>query len=613
MDTTKEDPTTVFTSPAHASGHDTQEVAVTDNPFRDDPLEGSTGLVTDHGDEAPAFADPLPTVESLAVASNGDGGDDEPPAEGDDESEGDPKGKPNWFVRFLIAAAVILVLLVAWRVLRSDDQPDEQPDQASVETTAAGDFANRVLCDFSEPVHLSAVGVLKYGDSLYYEDVTPFTGGADTESNDALRLVLNDLFVQDGDGCTPAGTAYWRNILPHAIDADRLGVSNHDASIRIPAYEQDTAVHEAVIAEIARHLNQCSVSEADSPYQTETVYLTETDSPMIYVAAYTVDYRDVVFVHTPLITLDTLPSGEQGLAVTRCRFGKSEGGGHVNEILISRSLRSIVYLDRPTGAQVIGFVPDTVDQPEDPSDQPEELTDSADQEAAQPPDQETQQPSETQTPEVNDEATQQQEVDVTVSEEPVVEMPAETPEEPAETPEPTEADTPQDSPVETPDTPDQTDLPDAPEQTEQPEPEPADVPEPTAVEQPADTPQPERQQAEQENPAGKTDDGNQGDDGQTVSQPDPGNGGNGGCSGTCPGDGPEGPGDGDGGGSGGDSGDGDGDGPGTGPGGGGDDGDGPGGDQPPAPPTPEPEACPAGWIVDPFGNCKSPDPGSGGF
>ena len=247
--------------------------------------------------------------------------------------------------------------------------------------------------------------MLNYGDSLVYNVINPFWTTDETSNGDAqviLEGAVTELFETVGDGCTPAGTAYWRNILPHSIDADRVGLDNYDAASRVAIYQEDADTRVAVTTEIVRQLSECT--------DVQFVNLTVEDAPRIYVAAYAADYNGIVFVQTPLLQLDTLPSGDQGLTVIRCSFGKIEGsdGDYVNYTLISPSLRAIVYLESPMGNQVFMLAPDT-DEDEQDQDQPDQPTEAPVQEALEPTDTDARS-NEEQAAEIVDDASQTRDV-----------------------------------------------------------------------------------------------------------------------------------------------------------------------------------------------------------
>ena len=277
---------------------------------------------------------------------NGDNGNDG--TDVDDASDFEDSAPRNWKPWLYTAIALIFIVGVAaliyfWTSLFGDDENDGATEVPVALSEDSG------LCRATESVDLNEVGVLNYGDSLVYNTINPFWTTDEASNGDAQAILdgaVTELFKTVGDGCTPSGVAYWRNVLPHSIDADRVGVDNYDAAARTAIYAEDTDTKVAVASEIVRQLANC----ADVHF----VNLTVEEVPMIYVAAYTADYNDVVFVQTPLLQLDTLPDGEQGLTVIRCSFGKMEGnnGGYANDTLVSPSLRAIVYLDSPTGTQV---------------------------------------------------------------------------------------------------------------------------------------------------------------------------------------------------------------------------------------------------------------------
>ena len=214
---------------------------------------------------------------------------------------------------------------------------------SSAPITVLSDDNVVTLCQ-QDSVDLDEVGVFWFGKSLEYNRTNSFWSDNPADASATMQQVVTELYETVGDGCTASGAAYWRNVLPHSIDADRPGVDNYNASVRRQAYLSEPATHVAVVEETARQLNAC-VNNASF------VHLTSVEMPRIYVAAYTPDYGDVVFVETPLLKIDQLPDGSQGLKVIRCAFGKTEGtnGEYVNDVHISPSLRAIVFLDRPAG------------------------------------------------------------------------------------------------------------------------------------------------------------------------------------------------------------------------------------------------------------------------
>ena len=622
------------------------------------------------------------TAEEPVVSNDDDGDDGDNNVPVDTKKDPSPdKRKHRWLWALLaaaLAAVPVLYLTGIWQPFGSDSNNEIVTGAEGVVATGE-DFGP---CQADMSVNLDEVGVLRYGDSLQYNEINPFWLADATANGDASAVLENavtELFHTVGDGCTSAGAAYWRNVLSHVIDADRLGVDNHDASARIAVYKEEMDTQVAVSTETARQLSACA--------DVQFVNLTVEDAPRIYVAAYTPDYNDVVFVQTPLLQLDNLSSGDKGLVVIRCSFGKVEGnnGDYVNETLISPSLRAIVYLDRPTGVQVFKVIPDTMDregQTQNPQEQQEQ---QATEEEAQTP--------EAQTTDDVDDTDQTRDVTPTLADE-AEEMPVEqtdTPQTSKETPEPSKAQTSKEEPAvqqptdeqvgeqtdvtqpetSTTQTPETSETTEATEETEPTTDQETDTAQQPEEDTPAQTPettettdqetddgagtvtQPEQQeecpdgcnpvdstgdQGDQMTDEGSitTDDGTGGTD-DVSGGSDDGTGTNGGgdCpNGDCPGDGdgddgtgtngdgdcPNGdcPGDGDGDDGTGTNGDGDcpnGDCPGDGDGDDGTgtngDGDCPNGDCP-GDEQPQP-ACPTDWIIDPFGNCKEPDPGPGGF
>ncbi len=594
-------------------------------------------------EELPEGEDELPLPkkgDSNSDNDNHNGDDGNDGADVDDAFDFEDSAPRNWRPWLYTAIALILIAGVAalvyfWPSLFGDDEDDSVTEVPVALSEDSG------LCRATDSVDLNEVGVLNYGDSLVYNTINPFWTTDEASNGDAQAILdgaVTELFKTVGDGCTPSGTAYWRNVLPHSIDADRVGVDNYDAATRTAIYAEDMDTKVAVASEIVRQLANC----ADVHF----VNLTVEEVPMIYVAAYTADYNDVVFVQTPLLQLDTLPNDEQGLIVIRCSFGKMEGnnGGYANDILVSPSLRAIVYLDSPTGTQIFRVEPDT-DESEQTQDQPDQLVDAAVQEAPKPTDTDAR-PTEQQAAEIVDDASQTRDVaPVSIPETDNVQVQttddgaqasvtpqtaeSEADEQKRTTPEP--VDEPVSVSTEEEDAaPTSQEVATTPEDANQGEPEKTATQKPVSVsteeedsvstsEQVATTPEDANQgepeetasvatttttgltddQADNQKPndgSGEGCDGTCGEDGNGSS----GTGGDKGtttsgddCSGSsCPGDGP-----------------GDdcfgsscpGDGPGDGP-----------GDDPGDEPIDEPP-CPPGWILDPFGNCKAPDPGPEGF
>ena len=619
---------------------------------------------------APEFDFSRPPVvgdaEVEATAPEDDGqegappGDDEPPVPGDEASNGDNGGRNGrsrvrkampWVI--IIAAILALAAFVIYQVASDDQTPSPQE--------VATDVADRVqsVCQTGEyPESLAEVGVLRYGDSLSYNDIQPFWDSESVfqgDADDIFGNIVTQLYDTVGDGCTPAGVAYWRYLLPHVIDADRVGVDNHDARVRINSYMEETDTRIAVAEETARQFANCR----DMQY----VNLTVEDAPRIFVAAYTADYNDVVFVQTPLLQVDALANGQNGLIVVHCQFGKSEGvnDSYVNEAFISPTLRAIVYRDQPTGGTVFILDPDddTQEASEEAGARDEESAASVDQEANESTESDVQATPETPASQIVEDANQ------TRDETPEPEPQPEPEPEPQLQPEPDPQPEPQPQPEINQDAAGQSSvgevqeeptgpLPTEPEQdvpaiTENPQPteqQSTEDQQDADTDQPEPQPQPEAQQPEpQPEPesttggsgegcggsCGNTEEGSgdQGDDtGGDTGTVDTGDQGADGCpNGDCSGD--------DGGNDGddcpngdcpGDDGGNDGDDCPNGdcPGNGGDDngddcpnGDCPGngdddGDDEDDGGGPEP-ACLPGEILDPFGNCKAPDPGPAGF
>ncbi len=568
-------------------------------------------------------------LPSSEMGDDNNGNDNGNGIVGGDGYDSEDAGPRNWRPWLYTLAGLILIAGIAAFIHFFVWSPFDDDDDDSVSEVPVA-FEDSGLCRATESVDLSEVGVLNYGDSLVYNVINPFWTTDETSNGDAqviLEGAVTELFEIVGDGCTPAGTAYWRNILPHSIDADRVGLDNYDATSRVTIYQEDADTRVAVTTEIVRQLSECT--------DVQFVNLTVEDAPRIYVAAYAADYNGIVFVQTPLLQLDTLPSGDQGLTVIRCSFGKIEGsdGDYVNYTLISPSLRAIVYLESPMGNQVFMLAPDT-DEDEQDQDQPDQPTEAPVQEALEPTDTDARS-TEEQAAEIVDDASQTRDV-APVSTPETDDMQAQTTDEGAKasvTPQTVESETdeqkqttpdPVDEPVnvsteEEDSTPTSQEVATTPEDANQGEPEKTAIQEPVKVsteeEDSATVPEgnatiattttigPTDDQADDQKPNGGSGGGCEGICG-TDGDGQSGTGGNeetttsgGNCpSGNCPGDG-----------SGNDPGDDcsgsscPGDGPGTGP-----------GDDPGDEPVDEPP-CPPGWILDPFGNCKAPDPGPEGF
>ena len=258
---------------------------------------------------------------------------------------------------------------------------------------------------------LAKVGVLKFGQSLDYDSVDPLWIGdvfdPTVAAVDVVRNIPVELYQTVGDGCTAAGTAQWRLVLPHVIDAGRVGTSDFDSVSRIKAYDQDLPLRLAIAKETARQFNNECVTA-------EYVPLTAEQTPFIYVAAYASSQElayvaikarasalfgatigetsagttstlmpfsdrqevkppemngldDVIVVKIPLPALDAISEDERGLMTVRCSFGKHEGGDGivVSDALTSPTLRTHVFLDRPWGARMIEWQPDDSEEESD--------------------------------------------------------------------------------------------------------------------------------------------------------------------------------------------------------------------------------------------------------
>ena len=319
-----------------------------------------------------------------------------PPPASVDESP-PPKKKRKMLIAVITLLCLIGVGLVAWFFLFEWGSQSSE-DKAAIQSVTPVDVVSgeevSTLCQRTS-VNLEEVGVIWFGQSLEHGHINSFwmndqqqetsrprtpASQSRSDNDDAsivMQQVVTDLYETDGDGCTAAGAFYWRNILPHIIDADRLGVDNFDASTRYDIYSDESEIREAVVEEIVRQLNSC-VANA------QFVDLKAEEQPRIYAIAYDRDYKDVVFVDTPLLELDSLSNQDQGLKVLRCTFGKTEGnnGEYVNDVLISPSLRAIVYLDRPVGLLESQVIIDEGTETGDTAGEPEEATAGDAQESA---------------------------------------------------------------------------------------------------------------------------------------------------------------------------------------------------------------------------------------
>ena len=591
------------TSPSVADGDatSTSEQATDENPFR----VGSQPSVEDSTSaEMPELEDSADVTENDSGDADSGDGDDMDGGDNDAEDFGPRKGWLYWLIVWLLILCGVGALIWLTVTALDDNDDDSLTNQPPATQTEQSDAM--ASCDALGEIHLDNIGVLRYADSLQHGNIgTLWTGEseADTDAQAVLDHMIDALFVSDGDGCTPQGVAYWRNILPHNIDADRLGVSNHDAMIRIANYTEDVSLSRQVGEEVSRQLEACT--------DVQFLHLTREVVPTFYVAAYSQSYDDVVFVHSPLLEVDDLGDNQQGLIVFNCTFGSVEGNaeGLVNSVFISPSLRSIVYLDRPTGSQVFNLVNDDVDieesaQMEEAPAEPEPVVpeETADNEVTQP----------------QTEATSEATVEETAEPEPVVVEETATNEvtqpQTEATSEATVEETAEPEPVVVEETATNEVTQPQTEATSEATVEETAEPEPVVVEETAtnEVTQPQTEATSEAtdycpNGCGST-------SGSATSDTTGGGNTTGGTTGDTTG-GNTGGGD-TGNGSGGDSGDGQGSGDGGGdgcstgtcPG----DGNG-GGDDPEPEPEPEDEGCPAGWLEDPFGNCKSPDPGTNDF
>ena len=177
------------------------------------------------------------------------------------------------------------------------------------------DVTRSDFCASAETPSIADVDVLRWGDSLIYDEINTFwvAGNGQVDAATIKDNAISELYEKVGDGCTAEGVAAWRYILPRSIDANRVDVDDMDAKSRIAVYKDDDDTRVAVAKETARQLENC--------VESQFVYLTPETTPHIYVAAYQRDHSNVVFVQIPTPQLDELPAGDQGLVSVRCSLG----------------------------------------------------------------------------------------------------------------------------------------------------------------------------------------------------------------------------------------------------------------------------------------------------
>ena len=341
----------------------------------------------------PSAAVPRGTAEPTAGSDTGSPGSQPPPRQpppgspdddgsDDDDGSADPpdgNGKKKrtwktWLLTVMIALIVIAAsVLGVWYFTQDDGSDGDVVTEPPPTEVPAADF-----CRHGGPASLDEVRVLRFSDKLEGR-INPLWSDVAKEEADAQTVldgIVTELFSTEGDGCTPQGAAYWRLVRPVSIDAGRIGVDDFDSATRMAIYGEDADTATAVAVETASQLSDC----ADPQF----VYLSAEEAPVIYVAAYTVDYDDVVFVRTPLPEYDELPDGSQGLKVLRCSFGKVEGadGDYVSDVLISPTLRAIIYLDSPAGVEVVDIVPNEGEGGDSSALSDEETSETDDTEAA---------------------------------------------------------------------------------------------------------------------------------------------------------------------------------------------------------------------------------------
>ena len=325
----------------------------------------------DDEDESPRVSEPgeqLPQPPKDAE-SHEQGNDQPPPPSSNGQPPVPMDGEPpasdgrwrRWFVNhrvWWLAAVVVAIFatlfaLLVWPFGGFDDGGDDVV--APVDLVVSGGIESSSICQVESDVDLEKVGVLSHGDSLEYNNINSLWA-SDNAADDAAGVVVDnavdELYRQDRDGCAPAiAVSYWRGLRSDVIDADRPGIDNNDTITRTAAYTEDADTRVAVAEETASQLSSC-VDNA------EYVELTVEEAPAIFVAMYAKDYEEIVFVETSLPQEDELSSGDQGLIVIRCAFGKTEGSSGVSAdgALISPSMRAIVYLNQPTGVQASQIV-----------------------------------------------------------------------------------------------------------------------------------------------------------------------------------------------------------------------------------------------------------------
>ena len=271
-----------------------------------------------------------------------------------------------------------------------DMPPTEVADDGSVAEAGGSnlgvDFSRDDFCTSAEVPSLADVGVLRWGDSLVYDNIADLwpAGGVRAGAEAVLDNAKLSLYQTVADWCTSPGVALGRNFNPRSIDGGRVDMDDYDAKSRIAVYEEDDDTRVAVAKETARQLDSC----ADAQF----VYLDSATTPTVYVVAYARDYSNVVFVQMPLPQIDDFPDGDQGLIAVRCSLGKSEGadGDSAEQVLISPTLRTLVFTEPPVEESrllVMESDDETNDEGEDgtgdnPTTGPEEENTAADEQDA---------------------------------------------------------------------------------------------------------------------------------------------------------------------------------------------------------------------------------------
>ena len=206
----------------------------------DNPLEQNDAQES----ESTSDPDAEPPQEEMSQTT----GADEPPADVVGVAKA-PRPWKRWLISLLVLALLAGVAYVVWDQFfndEADDQPTPPPDASVVERVST-------LCQ-TDGIDLEEADVFWFGQSLEYNRINSFWPGDEVSHDSASAVVhqaVTELYESVGDGCTAAGVAYWRNILPQSIDADRPGVGNHDAATRIAVYSEEAATRVAVAEETA--------------------------------------------------------------------------------------------------------------------------------------------------------------------------------------------------------------------------------------------------------------------------------------------------------------------------------------------------------------------------